>query len=388
MTRAPLAIQHVFYGNPDRYPPIINSMRLLADAGFRSEIICRLSRQGMPAALPEQVSIVRVDYQGASTWREYLAFIWECIRQANGDACLLVGHDMHGFLPAWLLSRRYHRPLIYHCHDFAENVKGPGRFVKLFEQAFARTADLVIVPDMERGEAIARALALKRSPLIVANAPLRASCASGGELTKALGEQGRQYERILLRQGSIGPNHAIQTTIRSIPLWESRAWGLVLVGMGEPDYLDALMRLARELGVWEQFAILPPVSYDEVLRLTPGADAGHALYEPVHINNVHITTASNKLMEYMAAGLPVLVSDRPGLRAFVEAYRCGVTADESSQESIAAAVNALLGDPERARRLGAAGAEAVEVEFNYERQFAPVLGVFRSLCDTSVGNQI
>jgi glycosyltransferase involved in cell wall biosynthesis len=153
-----------------------------------------------------------------------------------------------------------------------------------------------------------------------------------------------------------------------------------LIGKGAPEYLERLVDLALELGVEQQLAILPAVSYDEVLRLTPGADAGHALYEPTHINNLFITTASNKLLEYMAAGLPVLVSDRPGLRAFVETHQCGLTADEGSPESIAASVNKLLGDPELARRFGAAGARAFEEEFNYERQFSPVLDAFQSLC--------
>jgi glycosyltransferase involved in cell wall biosynthesis len=143
--------------------------------------------------------------------------------------------------------------------------------------------------------------------------------------------------------------------------------------------LHSLALLAEELSVSQQFAVLPLVSYDKLPLYTPGAHAGHALYEPIHINNVHITTASNKLMEYMAAGLPLLVSDRPSLRALVERHECGLTADESSPESIAAAVNALLGDPDLARRLGAAGARAFEEEFNYGRQFAPVLEVIRSL---------
>ena len=160
-----------------------------------------------------------------------------------------------------------------------------------------------------------------------------------------------------------------------------------MVGTVAQEYLESLVHLAQDLEVGDQLAILPPVSYDEVLRLTPGADVGHALYEPVHINNVYITTASNKIMEYMAAGLPILVSDRPGLRVFVETHGCGLTADESSPESIAATVNALLGDPELARRLGAAGARAFEAEFNYERQFAPVLSAFQALGHTERGGR-
>jgi glycosyltransferase involved in cell wall biosynthesis len=89
----------------------------------------------------------------------------------------------------------------------------------------------------------------------------------------------------------------------------------------------------------------------------------------------------------MAAGLPLLVSERPDLRAFVETYGCGLTADESSPESIAAAVNVLLGDPDLARRLGEAGARASRKEFNYESQFAPVLEAFRSLSDSGGGDR-
>jgi starch synthase len=385
MTGAPLVIQHVFYANPDQYPPIVNSVRLLATSGYRSEIFCRFTGESQPVALPDQVTITRIDKGGGSSWREYAGFIWQVLRQPSGEAGLFVGHDMHGLLPAWLLSRRYRRPLVYHCHDLAENVQGGGRYVKMAERLLARTADLVIVPDLERGKAVARALALKRDPVIVANAPLQASRASGEKLLQAVAARGRSYTRILLRQGRIGPGHALEATIRSLPLWASRDWGLVLVGMGAPDYADALARLAGELGVGNQLVLLPPVSYDEVLRLTPGADAGHALYEPVHINHLYPTTASNKLLEYMAAGLPVLVSDRPGLRVFVDKYECGLTADESSPESIAAAVNRLLGDPDLARRLGAAGARAFAEELNYERQFAPVLEAVRGLIDAGRG---
>jgi glycosyltransferase involved in cell wall biosynthesis len=387
VTGAELTIQQVFYANPDQYPPIINSVRLLSAAGYQTDIFCRFTGDGLMVEFPEGVSIVRIDNRGASPWREYVGFVRQVFRKARGDACLYVGHDMHGFLPAWLLSRWHRRPLVYHCHDFAENVKGGGRFIKGFEQLFARTTDRVIVPDSERGNAIARALALKRSPLIVANAPLRQGWASGEDLRHALAAQGRRYERIVLRQGRIGPGHAVESTIRSIPLWASREWGLVLVGIGEQEYLNMLVRLAHELDVADQLTILPPVSYDEVLQLTPGADLGHALYEPIHINNRYITTASNKIMEYMAAGLPLLVSERPDLRAFVETYGCGLTADESSPESIAAAVNGLLGDPDLARRLGEAGARASRKEFNYESQFAPVLEAFRSLSDSGGGDR-
>ncbi|MGD8474001.1 MAG: glycosyltransferase [Anaerolineae bacterium] len=290
---------------------------------------------------------------------------------------------MHGFLAARLLSALHRRPVVYHCHDFVSQDSLPwsgGRLVSEFEHRYARTADLVIIPDAERAEVVARHLRLVRKPIVVANAPLAWPKAWGRELeNRLLSACGTRWARVVFRQGVVGPGHGIERTIQSIPRWDSTEWGFVVMGACDPHYAEHLRSLASSLGVHSQLCILPAVGYDQVHQYTVGASIGHALYEPVHINNVYITTASNKLMEYMAAGLPVLVSDRPGLRAFVREYECGLTVDESSAESIAAGVNALLGDPDLARRLGAAGARAFEEELNYERQFEPALDKFRSL---------
>lgn len=377
-----LRIQAIFYNNPDLYPPVINGTRLLVSSGFSVDVLCREYGERWSISYPPTARIRRIASVANTTWRQYLEFVIRVLQSADRSASLYLGHDMHGLLPARLLATLYRKPLVYHCHDFAGNDQSlpPGsRVARFLEHLFARTADLVIVPDAERGEVMSKELRLKCAPLVVANTPLLQGRATGQVLHAALARQGRRFERVVLRQGRIGPGHAIEATLYSIPQWARCEWGFVVMGIGEAAYLESLMKLARELGIETQFAILPPVSYDRVLEFTPGADVGHALYEPIHLNNMYITTASNKAMEYMATGLPLLVSDRPALRAFVEKYGCGLAVDEDAPEAIATAVNALLGDPDLAVRMGAAGAKAFEEEFHYEHQFAPVLGSFRSL---------
>jgi hypothetical protein len=240
---------------------------------------------------------------------------------------------------------------------------------------------LVIVPDKERAMIMKDSLKLPSLPLVAVNSPARRLEFAGDRLREALDARNCRFGKVVFRQGSIGPSHAIEMTIQSMPYWSDREWGFAVMGRGSAQYLADLRKLSVECGVAERFVALPPVSYDEVLQFTDGADLGHALYVPIDSNNRYSTTASNKLLEYMAAGLPVLVSDRPGLRAFVEKYECGLTVDESSPQSIATSVNAILGDPDFAGRLGAAGAKAYEEELNYQCQFAPVLEAFRTLCD-------
>ncbi len=363
----------------------------MAEAGVRLDILGRVNPGLMGSdysvSYPQQTRIRRVRASLGPSWLCFGIFLIEVLRRADHNADLFLGYDMHGFLAAHLLATLHRRPVIYHCHDYTPldtAMTFGARCVKAFEARYAGSADLVIVPDRERGDVMRRELQLNGPPLTVANAPVHRYESSGNALSEALVAQGKSFSRIVLRQGRIGPGHGIEATLRSIPLWGNKQWGFAVMGPGESEYVHSLVALAEALGVSQQFAVLPLVSYDKIPLHTPGADIGHALYEPIHINNVYITTASNKLMEYMAAGLPVLVSDRPGLRALVETRGCGVSADESSPESIAAAVNALLSDPDLSRRLGAAGARAFEEEYSYERQFAPVLEVFRSLCCTPV----
>jgi hypothetical protein len=254
-----------------------------------------------------------------------------------------------------------------------------GRVVFAFQKRFAKTAALVITPDRDRASIMKDEFGLTALPLVAANAPLLRPEADSGRLLQAIAEQNRRIDPIVLRQGNIGPGHAVEATIRSMPQWTGVHSGLVLLGPLQPAYAQHIQGLAAEMGVQDRVVLLPPVPYHEVMQFTVDAHIGHALYEAVDDNNRLSGTASNKLLEYMAAGLPVLASDRPGLRALVESYNCGLTADESDPASIAAAVNALLGDPQRARLMGANAARTFDEVFRYDKQFAPVLAAMTEI---------
>lgn len=385
MSQDPL-IQAVIYSNPDHYPPIINSARLLLQNGFRMHIFARVYDGVIPNAPvthPDGITVERIAPRTSSGLKEYFQFIVRILRTADRSASVIIGHDMHGFLVAKLLAWRLRRPLVYHCHDFVERkarLSLGGRIVRAFESAFARTADMIIVPDAERGAIMAEGLRLKNPPLIVANAPFDRDCQDAGVMAQALSAQGKKFEKVVLRQGRVGEGHAIETTLQSIPLWDSKEWGFAVIGPGEASYFEGLREMAKSLGVESQFALLPPVSYDELVHYTVGADVGHTPYYSSDVNASFNTTASNKITESMAAGLPLLVSDRPALRALVEKYKCGIPVNETSPESIADGVNRLLGEPNLATQMGESGRRAFKDVFCYEKQFAPALEIIRRLC--------
>ncbi len=76
------------------------------------------------------------------------------------------------------------------------------------------------------------------------------------------------------------------------------------------------------------------------------------------------------LLEGMSAGLPVVASRLPGFELVMRDGVDGLMVDRADDEAgFAAALDALLSDPERGRRLGAAGRQRALTEFSW-----PVVG--------------
>lgn len=72
-----------------------------------------------------------------------------------------------------------------------------------------------------------------------------------------------------------------------------------------------------------------------------------------------------KMFEYMAGGLPVIVSDFPVWREIVEGNQCGLCVDPFDIKAIAAAIDRLVTDRDFASRMGENGRRAVHSRFNW-----------------------
>jgi glycosyltransferase involved in cell wall biosynthesis len=91
----------------------------------------------------------------------------------------------------------------------------------------------------------------------------------------------------------------------------------------------------------------------------------------------------NKVFEYMAMGLPVILSDFPAWRDMLDGVDCGLFVDPSDPASLAAAMRRLIHDRELAKRLGANGRAAVEGRLNWTTQLAALIEAYRTIGVTS-----
>ncbi len=86
-----------------------------------------------------------------------------------------------------------------------------------------------------------------------------------------------------------------------------------------------------------------------------------------------------KLFEFMALGLPTVLSDLPPSRPFVGDGECAVVIPPADHAAYAEAIIGLLRDPERVRRMGAAGVRRVRESLNWECESEKLLQLYATL---------
>jgi glycosyltransferase involved in cell wall biosynthesis len=275
----------------------------------------------------------------------------------------------------WPASRR----TVVHFHELPElraDLSRGGRRDVQFAIANACHAHLVIFPEPNRAAAFSKTGRLTRQPQIVFNCPRRLDVLPDNRLAKALAERGMKSSKVVLYQGLIGKKRGLHTAIQSMPGWPADTC-FVLIGPGDSSAIAGFKRLGAEVGVGDRVVVLPPVSSTEILSFTVGAHIGVSLYEIVGDNERF--AASNKLVEYMAVGVPQITSVRDGIGTELEG-NWGLAVDPHSAEGIREAVTAILREEQLRSEMARKARNAHLAKYNYEDQFAAVSGKILGWC--------
>lgn len=88
---------------------------------------------------------------------------------------------------------------------------------------------------------------------------------------------------------------------------------------------------------------------------------------------------ATKVYEYMALGLPVILTHSAYNDSAMEQYQFGICVDPTNVDEIANAIRYLLDNPEEAHRMGENGRRAVEQEFNWDVEEKKLLKLYEEL---------
>ena len=154
----------------------------------------------------------------------------------------------------------------------------------------------------------------------------------------------------VIQVGNILPVKGHDTALRAAAILRRQVPDLrwLCVGQmreGVADYVRHLMRTRERLGLVDCVEFLG--SRTDVRDLLKQADVG--------VMTSRMEALPLALLEYMAEGLPTVVTAVGECGSIVQAAQCGLVAAPGDAEAIAAHLQAILTDRERASRLGEAG---------------------------------
>ena len=139
---------------------------------------------------------------------------------------------------------------------------------------------------------------------------------------------------------------------------------------------DELRRETEQRKGYEKTRYLGFLNRKQVSELLSETAAGLVVLHPIPN---YLVSLPIKMFEYMAAGLPVVASDFPYWREIVEKGQCGILVDPMDPKGIAAAVNELFADSQRAREMGENGRRLVEQTYNWEQEAEKLLHAYQWL---------
>lgn len=100
----------------------------------------------------------------------------------------------------------------------------------------------------------------------------------------------------------------------------------------------------------------------------------------LHISQYHkIDTFPTKVYNYMAAGIPVIISDTKYAKRIVEKYKIGICVNPTNIEEIANALIYLKNNKDVAKQMGANGRAAFEKTFNWQIEEKKIIELYRTL---------
>ena len=241
--------------------------------------------------------------------------------------------------------------------------------VVALERLTYRIADVVIATNGSyRRAALERGRKAPEQVFVVRSAP-DLSRFAGGVPDPAL-KKGKEH--LLCYLGVMGPQDGVDYALRSlVALRDLRPddWHAAFVGAG--DCFDEMRALASRLGLDDHVTFTGRIPDEELLSYLSTADVG---LSPDPHNPLNDVSTMNKVLEYMAVGLPMVSFELREAR--VSAGDAARYVPCNDTDAFAAAASALLDDPAERRRMGAVGRERVAGELSWERSKGQLLASY------------
>lgn len=168
--------------------------------------------------------------------------------------------------------------------------------------------------------------------------------------------------------GTIGRQFDLSTVVRAARMTSDPRIRFVLCGTG-----DRLEQYRAEATGLDNVVFPGWIDAPMIRALMSMSQAGLA---PYNLSDNFNSNIPNKIVEYLAGGLPIITTLTGIPRQLIDEFRCGAGYEHGNPGTLAAAITALAADPQGQRAMGERALELYRLRFNASRVYGEMINHF------------
>ncbi|MCI0522420.1 MAG: glycosyltransferase [Bacteroidales bacterium] len=350
---------------------------LLAEMGFDVNLIGRKGDAAQYMNLPHANAVrLRVPFRrGPLMYLSYNMMLMLQLLFRRAD--IYVANDLDTLLPCFIASRLYSKPLVYDAHEYFTGQYGLSE--RRFKYLAWKRLEKLILPRVRHMMTVSLSIAsLYREEYGVNPSVIRNVAPSTDHImpVKRHDIVNCEGDLLVIFQGAgINPGRGSDELIDAMASLD----GVILLIIGSGDIIADIRQKVSDRGLDDRVKFLPRMPWNKMMGYTMSCDAGLSLDTDTCLNQRF--SLPNKLFDYIAAGIPVVVTPLPEVSAVVSRYKCGIILSEMTPEAIRETLTRLRDDRLLLKSLkeGAAGARK---ELTWETEKQKEQDLFKSVIKT------
>ena len=256
---------------------------------------------------------------------------------------ILVACDLDTLPANFIVSKLRNCELVYDSHEYFTEVP------ELQNRPFTRKIWIMIegfiLPRLTYAYTVSEDIAREYSDKygvkfdVIRNLPMNKETINIYPLPEAIKKQKK-----IIYQGALNMGRGIEEVMEAVKLMND----VVFIIAGDGYLYRSLKRKTYDENLNEKVFFTGRLPHEKLHELTIQADIGISLEQNIGKN--YLFALPNKIFDYFNAGIPVLVSNLPGIRTVVEKYGTGMVADSMNPENLKEKLEYMLYNTEARKK--------------------------------------
>lgn len=289
----------------------------------------------------------------------------------NEKPDVIHANDLDALIPSFKAMKKLGCRLIYDSHEICcENRMYNkywlyNKYMKYTERRIVKKCDKMICVSNAAAEYFESLYKIEK-PMVITN------CIRKQDMLTELPKKHEGFE--VLNHGILHDSRGLEWMVESCEELKKYA-DIKMVARGYGGIEEKLKKQVKDERI-DNFLFYPPVDPKQLIPQAAKSHVGVAVTLPVCLN--FELSVSNRLFEYAAAGLPVIMSDIPEHRYLNSLYQFGIVIENNEQKAFTKAVLKLYRDKEFYYRCSK-NARKLANKIMWEAQFAPVIDYVKNV---------